>query len=212
MNKTLYICLEGLDGSGKTTLYKSILPILKQKGYKVQGICPTQKMCPNNKIEKLFERYQYLYKSKFARMFLFAIRSNYAASNIDWSVDLLLGDRSIITSYICRWTRYDLYNRLLVFVTDMLNYKIPSPNYVIYLDVPPEVLQKRLSYRKKLDIDETDERSMDMRNAYEVLRKKRAIIKRIENTQWFVVDGNQSIDIVQKEVLQHVLFLLSERK
>lgn len=216
MNKPPYICFEGLDGSGKSTLLRRIVPLLEQQGYKVQKVCPTQTVCHcANKadchchsIERLFNRYPGLHKYRFLRMFLYAYRSNNAADDIDWSVDLLLGDRSLITSYICRWTRFNLYNRLLVLIINLLEYKIPAPDYVIYLHVPQNVLHERLLCRGKLDIDETEERSSAMKYAYNVLRTDNHLIKRLQDTQWYIIDGNQSEEAVCENVMKQIKHLL----
>ena len=38
------------------------------------------------------------------RQLFYAHRSNHAAEHIDWNADIILGDRSLITSYVCRWS------------------------------------------------------------------------------------------------------------
>ena len=44
MNKRpIYICFEGLDGSGKTTLFKKIVKKLKEEGFTLCEVSPTQK-------------------------------------------------------------------------------------------------------------------------------------------------------------------------
>lgn len=219
MNKIPYICLEGLDGAGKTTAYHHIMSLLEEEGYKVCGVCPTQSACYcENKmechchtIEKLFNQYPFLHKHRFLRMFLYAFRSNHAASKIDWTADLLLGDRSIITSYVCRWTRFRFLNCLLINIVNLLEYKIPVPDYVFYLEVSTKTLCKRLSYRNNLDIDETDKRSKAMRYAYNVIQIQTGEIKRISTVQWYTIDGNQPEDTVSHEIFRQIMELLPKK-
>jgi len=144
-------------------------------------------------------------------MFLYAYRSNYAASHIDWNVDLLLGDRSIVTSYICRWTRFPLFNSFLVFIVNCLEHKLPAPDYILYLDVPHYILRERLSYRKALDVDETDKRSKAMRYAYDMLQTQEGIIKRIASSQWYRINGNQPEEAVCHDALNRILSLLQSK-
>ena len=101
MTRPRYICLEGLDGSGKSTAYEAVLSGLQQKGYRVYGLCPTKSTCrcadklrcSCRSIERPFNRCAALRNSRFFRQFLYAYRSNRAAKEIDWNADVILGDR-----------------------------------------------------------------------------------------------------------------------
>lgn len=199
MNKPCYICFEGLDGSGKSTVFKKVCTALKEKGFNVCELCPTKKIDGTDFLEKLFDKYKFFNRSRFLRQFLYAHRSNFVAERIDWNADIILGDRSIITSYITRFSESPLISKFLVWKTNFLESKIPAPNFVIYLEVPPEVLQKRLKLRGNLDIDENEKRSLEMRRAYEFLMKNPKFIRRIENTKWKILNGNLS----EKEVFQN---------
>lgn len=219
MHRPIYICLEGLDGSGKSTAFKSVVKILEYQGYTVQEVCPTQSSCHcENKarchchsIEKLFNHYPILHKSRFLRMFLYAYRSNYAAQNINNQVDIILGDRSIVTSYVCRWNQSTFYNRILVWLTDKLEHKIPAPDYIIYLDVPQKILQARLSSRLKKDIDETKERSRAMQKAYYIISTQ-LVIKRLVHTKWHVINGDQTKDKVVQDILDLILPIITKKE
>lgn len=212
MKRPQYICLEGLDGSGKTTAYEAVLKKLSQKGYRVCGLCPTKSVCSCadksrctcHNIEQLFNRCPALRNSRFFRQFLYAYRSNRAAKGIDWDADLILGDRSIVTSYICRWTGSKLHDRLLVFAVDRLENRIPAPDHILYLDVPAEELHRRLAERGEPDIDETCERSSAMRKAYGHLRTTPGAIKRLQNVQWHTINGARPREEVADEVLNRI--------
>mgnify|MGYP000950255628 CR=1 FL=1 len=62
MHKPPYFCIEGLDGSGKTTIFEHLLPILEGKGLNVFALNPTHKVLSfdnayhGENIEKIFEK------------------------------------------------------------------------------------------------------------------------------------------------------------
>lgn len=212
MRRPRYICLEGLDGSGKSTAYEAVLRELRRRNYRVYGLCPTKSTCSCvdkskcscRNIERLFNRCAALKNSRFFRQFLYAYRSNRAAKEIDWDADLILGDRSIVTSYICRWTDSRLHNRLLVLMVNCLENRIPAPDYILYLEVPAEELHRRLAERGERDIDETDERSRAMWRAYDYLRTEPDAVRRIKDTQWHTIDGDRSREEVADEVFNQI--------
>jgi len=198
--KPAYICFEGLDGSGKSTVFNKVLKTLLGKNVKVSTLSPTHKGDSQDFFEKIFAENKFLNQSRFFRQFLYAHRSNLAVESVNLDADLILGDRSIITSYVCRWSDSNLKNSFLVAKVNFLESKIFAPDHVFYLDVPHEVLQKRLDLRGERDIDETAKRSLEMRRAYEFIYKNPVAIKRLENTKWHIVDGNRP----EVEVFQSV--------
>lgn len=213
MNKRpLYICLEGLDGSGKTTLFKKIVKKLKEEGFTLCEVSPTQKCGENDLWEKIYDKFKFLKDIIFFRNFLYAHRSNMVTKNIDWNVDLLIGDRSIITSFMCRWSKSDLKNKKVIARVNFLESKIPTPDYAIYLDVTPENLQKRLNYRGNKDIDESEKRSSEMRYAYDFLRNNPKAVSRIEKVKWLIIDGNPSEEEVFKNAWKEIITLLKKCK
>lgn len=212
MKRPKYICLEGLDGSGKSTAYETVLKKLRQKGYRVYGLCPTKSVCRCmekskcncRNIERLFNRHPVLNQSRFFRQFLYAYRSNRVAGEIDWDADFILGDRSIVTSYVCHWSDSKIQNRLVVLIVNLMEHRILAPNHILYLEVPAEELRHRLAERGVMDIDETDERSNAMRQAYEYLRGNPNAIKRVKDACWHTIDGARPREEVADEVLNWI--------
>lgn len=221
-NHPIYICLEGLDFSGKSTVFEGVIPLLEQEGYRVYGLCPTKKSDPSYWMERM---YRWLMDSKSfvaklvrtnrflhsaCRMMLFAHRSNEAAARIATDADMLLGDRSIITSYACRWTRHNCINRMLVFLVDRMEYRIPAPDHVLFFDVPLKELHSRREQERSraLDLDENDNRANEMYRAYNELCIQSRLLKRLAHTQWHRIDASGSPETVRETVLEkiHILY------
>lgn len=182
MKNGIYICIEGLDGSGKSTLFCLLKDYLEQTKKEYTTACTTKKT-DDCFIEKLF-KINFLKKSSFFRAILYAERSRKVFYSTNWDLELILGDRSLITSYVTRWRKWANSRALTIIVVNILEPFIYAPDHVIYIDLPEEVLRKRLRKRgQPLDIDETSERSNEMRKAYNELFGSK-YISRLGKTKW----------------------------
>lgn len=206
--KPIYICFEGVDGSGKSTVFNTVLNLLKENGYDVVTVCPTQKKCDCKDkcskkwfcVEGIFKTYSCLNKNRWIKQLLYAYRSNKSMENVNYSSDIWLGDRGLITTYISRWELRKISRYLLELVVNLLENKIVAPDYVFYIDVDHKEVQRRLDIRGGRDIDETAERSLLMRNEYQYIKDHSCAIKRIKNVKWYVINGAQSRKAVIADV------------
>lgn len=199
-----YVTIEGLDGVGKSTLFQAIGGQLASAGYRFESACPTRCQSPASLLERLHRQSDVLGRSSAFRAIVYAARSASVARSTDWEAPLILGDRSIITSYVTRWRRVArsaTFSRLLV---DVLEPGMPAPDHVLYLQADPAVLRARLSARgEPLGIDETLERSEQMRTAYEEIRND-SLIPRLARTTWHTVDAALPADDVADAAMAHL--------
>lgn len=199
-HRGIYICIEGLDGCGKSTLFKEVTRRLQESAFPFDTVCPTRASEPPNWLEKLFRRSAFLRNSSAFRAFVYAARSSRACATTDWSKPLILGDRSVITSYVTRWRRWFDSPFLSRLAVDVLEPRIPGPDHVVFLDAPMQMLRQRLNHRgAPLDIDETTERALQMRRAYEEIRST-GCVPRLGATSWHIVDASRSPEAVADEV------------
>jgi thymidylate kinase len=148
------------------------------------------------------------------RAIVYARRSNWAALNTNWSKSLVLGDRSIVTSYVTRWRKWLNSPSLSIRTVDLLESAIPAPDLVFYLDAPHELLMERLQSRgRAIDIDETPKRSMAMRKAYDEIIVDNLRPSRLANTRFVripVSRGRSPEDIASEIVATIVANLYGE--
>lgn len=209
-NNGLYICLEGLKGAGKTTVFNLLVEKLETENADFTTVAPTKKSDNNNYFEKKLSENASLRNNRLFRIFLYAQRSNYAADNAQWDKELVLGERSIMTSYATKWTSSKLKCWWNILVIDLLENKIKAPDYVIYIDVPHSVLRTRIETRdKERDLDDTPERLLQMEAAYLYLQQKK-LNPRIANTKWIAISGDQPLENVLNDVYETVKSLLEK--
>lgn len=188
----MYLCIEGLDGSGKSTLLVKLEEHLQNEGYTVTQACPTRAVNCDTIIERAFRRSSFLNGSSLFRALVYGLRSRQTANAVNWNTPVVLGDRSIVTSYVTRWRKWFGSKRLTIAFVEIMEPTIPAPDVVLYIDLPPDVLKKRIDTRgKPRDIDETDGRSYQMRTAYAEIMKMNSI-KRLSETNWISLQLNES--------------------
>ena len=210
-NDGVYICLEGLKGAGKTTVFNLLVKKLEQNNVDFTTVAPTKMSKASNFFERQLMENPHLKENRFFRIFLYAQRSNYAAQQAQWDKQLILGERSLMTSYATKWERSKLKTWWNLKVINLLENKIKAPDYVIYIEVPHEVLRLRIETRdKERDLDDTPIRLLQMEEAYLRLRKKNKIA-RIENTKWQTVLGDQPLEIVVDDVYEAVIKIMQSQ-
>lgn len=167
----MYIAIEGLKGTGKSTLIKALLPQLNTRFCHlgdIQALNPT-KPIPNDNLEAFFHERQN--DSQFLQQ-LYAKRSNYHASAINWNAaGLIISDRSLLTSLAVRW--HDAKNAGLLPDEHFANLRrqenaIQLPDIVIQLDANDATLKARYQKRGRDygKYEETDSGILQMRTNY----------------------------------------------
>lgn len=209
--KSVYICLEGLKGSGKTTLFNYLVSRLNEKNVEFSTVCPTKPSGDQYFFEKTFRKFPFLKNRRFPRIFLYAHRSNHAAENANWNKPLILGERSIATSYATKWTSSTFRTWLNFNIINIMENKIKTPDYVIYIDVPHDILKERIETRdKERDIDDTGSRIKQMEEAYfQMINSSK--VKRMSSVKWIQVSGVGEPETIGENVLELITQLSNNR-
>ncbi|MDO5851269.1 MAG: dTMP kinase [Methanobacteriaceae archaeon] len=190
----MYIILEGIDGTGKTTQTKLLTEDLKEKGYNAtQVIEPT-----NSEIGKLIRKYlqdkDSTTSNKQDILALLFAADRLTLKNTLKKVkgnkkEIIISDRSYYSSLA--------YQNNDIWVKD-LNKKAVKPDIIIILDMP---VKEALTRCMKQDTFETQEFLIQTKENYLNIAKK-------ENIP--IVKANQSIEKVQNDIKKIVYEKINE--
>lgn len=171
----MYIAIEGLKGTGKSTLLQALIPhteiLCDSQHQRLAVLCPTTPIPPYDGLEAQTTKHPH--NDDYVRQ-LYADRSNYHANCTDWSADLIISDRSILTSLAVRWhnannagmTGDEHYQEVR-----QQEHQISIPDMVIQLNAPNTTLLERYGERNRQygQHEETLDAIMTMRDNYERL-------------------------------------------
>lgn len=192
-----FITLEGIDGSGKTTILKKIIETLKKNGYADRLVVTRE---PGG--DKISEDIRnIILNNEYTEMDPRTEALLYAASRRQHLVDVILPalnankivicdrfvDSSIAYQGVGRQIGIQGIKDINNFATDYI-----QPDITLYFDVTPEISQQRVSSRQR----QKDRLDQENSNFYEKVRAGyMELIK--ENPQRIkVIDATQSVDEV----------------
>lgn len=207
-----YVAIEGIKGSGKSTLLADLGKQLTAQGIEFCLLSPTSHMPPWHPAELA---YSALGLEKFDAIteWIYALRSNWHSARVSTRAPLIIGDRSVLTSYVTRWGRVRI-NGIADHLAKVnsLEHRIPKPDHVIYLDVDAAVAAERIQSRPARNYGKVDEgsgRLQDAINAYQylMLNGKR---HGLANIQWSVVNARRSYAEVFSDVLARLQTMIYE--
>lgn len=140
----MYICLEGIKGAGKSTVFSLICQQLNQDGEHFSMVCPTRPKAGFSLSEQAFRLFGNDCPDRLTE-YVYARRSDYHWQLRDKSSPLLLGDRSIVTSYV---TRFDSHHpHAAIQRVNQIERLIALPDVVFLLDIEPREACKRIATR-----------------------------------------------------------------
>lgn len=204
--KNLFIALEGIDGSGKSTQTKLLTQQLTSHGYKVYSTFePT-----NNYIGKLIRDILKGHAKADYRV----IAGLYLTDRLDHLLNeeygivkklhegyTVITDRYCFSSYAYQGTHMDMD---WVIQANSISTGILRPDINIFIDVAPEVSMQRLhSTRDTIELFETLDNLKLVRAKYMEAFEKLRDVETI-----FTVDGNRSAELIAGDIWQKVRSML----
>jgi dTMP kinase len=195
VKKGVFICIEGLDASGKTTHAHRLVRNLRRKGF--DALYTTEPS--RGEIGRFIRTYILQRKRRVPSVveaLLFAVDR---VDHVEKEIKPMLEKGKIVVSdrYVYSTLAYQGAAGLDIEWIEEINRLALSPDLVIYIDVPPEVVVKRI--RRKKSVMERLETQRRVREVY---------MKFVGNGKLVPIDGDRRKDKVAKDILTLVLNFL----
>ncbi len=197
--KGTFICIEGLDASGKTTQARRLVRELRRRGF--QTIYTTEPS--SGEIGKFIRNYILERKKRVpiaVEALLFAVDR---VDHLERKVKPALEKGKIVVSdrYVYSSLAYQGAAGLDLNWIEEINRSVITPDLAIYLDVPPEVVVKRM--KRKRSVMERLQIQQKVQRVYMKFVKDRRLIR---------IDGNRPKDDVSSAILATVLSFLKDQR
>ena len=192
-----FICIEGIDGSGKTTQAHLLVKTLVGKGYDaVYTTEPTEGAIGKiirNQLLQGNARFPVLEAVLFA-----ADRVHHLENEV---VPLLKTGKVVVCDrYVYSSIAYQGASGLPIKWIEGINKYAIVPDMAIYIDVPPEVVFRRI--KRKKTVMETLETQQKVRGVY---------LKLVDEKKLVAIDGKPSPNMVAQAIETMVLELLRKK-
>ena len=197
MKQNLFIALEGIDGSGKSTQSKILARKLNDAGYKVHSTFEPTDGSIGSILRNILKGKMKVDEHTIAALFV-ADRLDHLLNESDGIVQKLkegytvITDRYYFSSYAYHGTHVDMD---WVIQANAMSAKIRRPDVNIFIDVAPETSMRRVQNRTATELYETLENLTNVRhnflNAFEKLKHEENI---------FVTDGNRPLELISDDI------------
>lgn len=188
----VFICIEGIDASGKSTQARWLVRNLRRRGF--DAIYTTEPS--EGEVGSFIRRYVLQRKRRVPAVIealLFAVdRVDHMESKIEPALEsgkIVVSDRYLYSSLA-----YQGAAGLDIGWIKQINRMALPPDLAIYIDVPPEVVVKRM--RRRRSVMETLENQRRVREVYMKFVRERRLV---------LVDGNRPASEVAQNILAVVL-------
>lgn len=194
----IFICIEGLDASGKTTHAHRLVGSLLERGY--AALYTTEPS--SGQVGKFVRTYILQRRERVPTVveaLLFAVDR---VDHVERTIKPAIKEGKIVVSdrYLYSSLAYQGATGLSLNWIEEINKFALHPDLAIYIDVPPEIVIKRLKRKKSV-----------MENLQTQRRVREVYIKLVKDGRLMLINGNRPLHEVAKDVLSAVLDFLKKR-
>jgi len=192
----VFICIEGLDASGKTTQSKLLVKNLRKRGFNAVYTTEPSK----GQVGRLIRRHVLYGKNRSSAVLEALLFAADRISHIESEVKPLLDEGKIVVSdrYLYSSLAYQGAAGLELKWIEEINRWAKKPDLAIYIDIPPEIVLRRLKRKKSV-----------MENLKNQKKVREIYLKLVKTSVLKLVEGNKPKKAVAKEILNMVTNLLS---
>lgn len=191
----VFICLEGIDGSGKTTQARRLVRTLTERGY--DAVYTTEPS--GGTYGKIIRRHMLEGKRRVPAVVEAVLFAVDRVDHVENEIKPLLKAGKIVVCdrYVYSSISYQGAFGLAREWIEQINKEAMEPDLAIYVDVPPEIVMDRIKRRKS--VMETLQTQQKVRRAY---------FRLVEEKRLIMIDGNAPIAEVSDAVEDIVLRFL----
>ncbi|RLJ08541.1 MAG: dTMP kinase [Candidatus Aenigmatarchaeota archaeon] len=192
------VVLEGIDGAGGEVQSKKLVEYLKQKGIPARRLTYPEYEKPVGRLIDEYLKGGYDFSPKF----LFVLYASDMIKDIDSiKASLEKGEMLVCDRYFTTTLTYQVGVMKSISLENALKFaeifEIKKPDIVFYLRISPETSIERKSKEKEVDVHEGSRVFLkSVTEAYERLAKENVF------GNWFVIDGEKSIEEVFDEIIK----------
>jgi len=200
MTKNLFIALEGIDGSGKSTQVKLLTEKLQSIGHKVYATFEPTDSRIGKMIREIFSGKMEADHRVIAGLFV-ADRLDHLLNKKNGILKMLNEGYTVITDryYFSSYAYHSPYMSMdWVIEANRLSAELLRPNLNIYIDISAEESMKRISKgRTSTELYETLDNLKNVRTHYQQAFDKMENVEKIE-----IINGERTEEIISEDIWQ----------
>ena len=195
----VFIVIEGLDGAGGETQTNLLLDYFNKIGKKAVKIESPNLNTPVGKAyrEYLYEKFEMKNEAIFLLCACDVIINRKTIEENNEKGNIIIADRYITSTIAYQAANKFPFEKALKIV-ELIDF--PKPDMIIYIDISPETSMRRKA-KEKGNLDRHEKNLEYLKKVREFYKKE---IDRNVLGKWFMVDGEQPIDKIHRDIVETI--------